>query len=70
MSDYFLDNYGTCDREADCYWGKDKNGKWNGCLKVAWKGRACPHWHPLGVTTSGELDAALRQTYHKKDVKG
>jgi hypothetical protein len=44
--EYALDNYGTCDREADCYWGKDAAGRFDGCLRVGWRGRDCPHWHP------------------------
>lgn len=46
--DYILDNYGTCDRNADCYWGKDKTGQFDGCLhpKVGWRGRECKHWYP------------------------
>lgn len=50
-TDYVLDNYGTCDRLTEkrnnCYWGTDNRGNENGCLKVGWKGRGCPHWHPV-----------------------
>lgn len=55
LADYLLDNYGECDRKADCYWGRDAAGKWNGCLKIGWRGRECPHWHPLGATDLDEL---------------
>ena len=55
LSDYLLDHYGFCDRETDCYWGKDAKGRDNGCNKIGWKGRSCPHWHPLGATTYEEL---------------
>lgn len=44
--DYYLDNYGECDRGPDCYWGKDARGEWNGCLQTGWRGRRCRHWHP------------------------
>lgn len=55
LADYLLDYYGTCDRDEDCYWGKDQLGRPNGCLNVGWKGRGCPHWKPLGATTYEEL---------------
>lgn len=55
LTDYLADNYGTCDRGADCYHGKDDRGRFNGCLRVGWKGRACKHWHPLGVQTFEEI---------------
>lgn len=48
LAEYLLDNYGTCELEAGCYWCP-------GCLKNGWLGRACPHWKPLGVTTWEEL---------------
>lgn len=42
--DYVLDTYGTCDLDKpprnNCYWGP-------GCLKTGWRGRGCPHWHPV-----------------------
>lgn len=59
IADYLLDHYGTCDREADCYWGQDKRGNYNGCLRNGWRGRECKHWHPLGVTSLQELHAAI-----------
>lgn len=62
IADYLLDNYGTCDREAGCYWGKDSCGNYNGCLRNGWRGRACKHWHPLGATSLQELHAALTAT--------
>lgn len=51
LTDYLLDNYGTCSRDRgeagnDCYWGKGAKGEWNGCLRTGWKGRACRHWQP------------------------
>lgn len=55
LVEYLADNYGTCDRDADCYHGRDANGHFNGCLFLGWKGRGCPHWHPLGITTFEEL---------------
>ena len=45
--EYLRDNFGTCDRDAACYWGKDERGEFNGCLKTGWLGRGCQHWHPL-----------------------
>lgn len=70
LSDYLLDNYGACDRSSDCFWGKDAKGQWNGCLKIGWKGRACKHWHPLGVTTLQQLKEqfASKITAGKKDI--
>lgn len=50
IADYLLDNYGICDRGANCYWG-------NGCLKTGWRGRLCPHWQPLGATSLEALSA-------------
>lgn len=61
LSDYLLDNYGTCARGADCYHGTDHRGRPDGCAKVGWKGRACTHWHPLGAQTLDELKSAKRQ---------
>ena len=61
IRDYLLDNYGTCDRGGDCFWGKDKRGNYNGCLRLEWRGRACRHWHPLGATTLQELHERLRE---------
>jgi hypothetical protein len=55
LAEYLLDNYGTCDRGADCYWGKDAQGNFNGCLRVGWIGRSCKHWKPLGATSYAEL---------------
>lgn len=55
LAEYLLDNYGVCDREADCYHGKDKSGRFNGCLRTGWRGRECKHWHPLGATSLEEL---------------
>lgn len=46
-ADYFLDNYGTCEREHLC--GRD------GCLRTGWLGRSCPHWKSLGVRSLDEL---------------
>lgn len=45
--EYVADNYGTCDRGTDCYHGKDSRGQPDGCHRTGWKGRACPHWHPV-----------------------
>lgn len=55
LADYLLDNYGTCARETDCYWGKDERGEWNGCHRTGWRGRQCKHWKPLGATSLEEL---------------
>jgi hypothetical protein len=63
LREYILDNYGSCDRDTpkrnDCFWGKDENGKDNGCNQVGWKGRACKHWHPVDEI---QLEAIL--SYH------
>lgn len=59
LSDYLLDNYGHCDRAEDCYHGRDAAGRFNGCLRIGWQGRACKHWHPLGAQTFEELRAKL-----------
>lgn len=55
LADYIADNYGTCDRGADCYWGKDARGNFNGCLRTGWRGRECLHWHPISARTWEEL---------------
>lgn len=48
---HWLDDYGQCSRDNgrqnDCYHGRDAAGRDNGCLKVGWKGRGCPHWTPI-----------------------
>jgi hypothetical protein len=57
LAEYVADTYGTCDRDRpgrnDCYWGKD------GCLKTGWRGRGCPHWHPVEGADFDKLMAAL-----------
>lgn len=58
IADYLLDNYGSCDRGADCYWGRDAQGRPNGCLAMGWRGRSCKHWQPLGVTSLEEMFTA------------
>ena len=55
LVDYITDNYGTCDRGADCYHGKDAAGRFNGCLRTGWKGKACPYWHPTKATSFEDL---------------
>jgi hypothetical protein len=59
LAAYIADHHGSCDRDKpkrnDCYWGKDATGRYNGCLKVGWLGRACPHWHPVSATSWEEL---------------
>lgn len=64
--DYVLEHYGTCDRDAgkqnNCYWGKDGAGRENGCLKTGWRGRDCPHWHPV----EGETLATLLAMHHPR----
>lgn len=55
LSDYLLDHYGHCDRGADCYWGRDAAGQFDGCLRIGWRGRGCKHWHPTGAQTLDEL---------------
>ena len=55
LAEYLLDNYGTCERGADCYWGKNAVGQFDGCLRTGWRGRECKHWQPLGATTYEEL---------------
>lgn len=47
---YIKNNYGICDREENCYHGKDANGHLNGCLATGWMGMQCPHWHPVPDT--------------------
>lgn len=61
MEEYLLDHYGTCDRDADCYWGRNKVGAYDGCLRTGWRGRACGHWHPLGVKSWAELRAYMEK---------
>lgn len=59
ISPYLLDHYGTCKRGPDCYWGKDAQGKFDGCLRVGWKGRMCAHWTPSGAKTLEELRSLI-----------
>jgi hypothetical protein len=70
LVDYLLDTWGSCDRDKltknDCFWGKDAQGKDNGCLKTGWKGRNCLHWHPLGATTYEQL-SEIRKEYNTKN---
>lgn len=47
--DYFLDNYGECLAPERCA------TKGVGCLRTTWKGRLCPYWKPLGITSWQEL---------------
>lgn len=61
LSDYILDHYGSCSLGVDCYWGKDPLGRFNGCNRVGWKGRKCPHWQPTGATTWEELNAVCKE---------
>lgn len=55
LAEYIADHYGRCDREADCYHGKDGDGRFDGCLQVGWRGRSCHHWHPVAARTWDEL---------------
>ena len=57
LADYLLDNYGVCSRGADCYHGKDARGKFNGCLRVGWRGRSCLHWIPVDAISYEDLAA-------------
>lgn len=59
LAQYLADNYGTCKRGPDCYWGKDARGEFNGCLKVGWRGCGCPHWVPTTATDWNELKAEM-----------
>ena len=52
LSDYIADNYGECVRDTDCYFAND------GCRKIGWLGRACPHWRPVMARDWDELAAA------------
>jgi len=58
IADYLADHYGQCQRGADCYHGKDAAAQDNGCLKVGWRGRACPYWKPTTARNWTELKAA------------
>lgn len=61
IAEYLLDNYGSCDRDGDCYWGKDSMGRFDGCLRVGWKGQACKHWHPLGALAFDDMQTAFSE---------
>ena len=63
LADYIADNYGACARGSDCYWGRDEGGRFNGCLKIGWRGRACVHWEPTTAKTEEELIAQQRGLY-------
>lgn len=54
-ADYIADNYGTCDRGSDCYWGTDAHGRSDGCLRIGWRGRDCRHWQPVKARNVEEL---------------
>lgn len=62
LSDYLLDTYGECARGADCYWGRNAFGQFDGCLKTGWSGRSCKHWKPLGAQTYEELHEAAKRS--------
>ena len=72
LEDYILDNWGECTRSPvgnnknACYWGKDSQGKDNGCLKTVWLGRACPHWKPI----EGDRIDQIREVYNTGNVEG
>lgn len=69
VAEYLLDNYGACDRGADCYWGKDTRGAFNGCLKTGWRGRACRHWQPSGITSLEEMRERLESYYVTREAE-
>lgn len=57
LTDYILDNYGTCMRgSSECYHAKD------GCLGGIWRGRACPHWRPIEGEAFSKLYLVMKQT--------
>lgn len=62
---YVTDNYGTCTRpptsagENACYWGRDRHGNWNGCLRAGWRGIACPYWQPAEGQARADILSAL-----------
>jgi hypothetical protein len=60
LADYIADNYGHCDRGADCYHGTDAARRFNGCLRTGWRGRDCKHWHPVPVASWEELREWLK----------
>lgn len=66
LSAYIADNYGTCDRGADCYHGTDSRGRLNGCLRTGWRGVSCSHWHPVEAASWEELMILMRGTYCPK----
>lgn len=45
-TEYFLDNYGTCELKLTCLCLKPEN---------PWLGRACENWTPLGPKSHEEL---------------
>lgn len=59
LASYIQDNYGICSRGSDCYLGKSSVGYFNGCLKVGWRGKACPYWQPVSARTWDEFRAML-----------
>jgi hypothetical protein len=48
LRDYLLDNYGVC-KATPC-----------ACVAGVWRGRACPHWQPLGATSYVELEQSQK----------
>ena len=66
LADYIADNYGTCARGSDCYWGTNVAGKLNGCLRVGWRGRDCAHWRPVEARNWDELRCAFNRQDHDR----
>lgn len=63
LAAYIADNYGSCARGSDCYWGKDHHGHFDGCLKTGWRGTACKHWRPVEASSWDELAAVMRRDH-------
>lgn len=44
-------------------------GRFNGCLRVGWKGRNCPHWVTLGATSWEDLKRLQQQERNLERVE-
>ena len=62
LATYLAETYGECELGSGrCYHGPGPQ-----CLKLGWRGTACPHWKPTKTTTMDELRDEMRKMYETK----